>query len=259
MFKGFIDLVFQHEGRYYVADYKSNWLGPDSWAGHGWLRLLDRAFARFLAGLDSRAEPPVLLAAALVSYQLGRGHVCLDLAATLEDPDGTLSLPPEGDTSMGRLPLPSRVLQGFELSAWRRALLASPLVGDGAGSSPLVLVGPRLYCVAIGVHEQEVIAAIQERRARPILESPERETTLRVRLDELFPPNAGAQDESDWQKVACAFAALRDFTVITGGPGTGKTTTVVKLLALLHGLSHRGETTQDSTGCPHRKGVGADR
>lgn len=29
MLKGFIDLVFEHEGRYYVADYKSNWLGPD--------------------------------------------------------------------------------------------------------------------------------------------------------------------------------------------------------------------------------------
>ncbi|GFM89204.1 RecBCD enzyme subunit RecB [Pseudomonas cichorii] len=29
MFKGFIDLTFEHEGRYYVADYKSNWLGGD--------------------------------------------------------------------------------------------------------------------------------------------------------------------------------------------------------------------------------------
>ncbi|NKF26020.1 MULTISPECIES: exodeoxyribonuclease V subunit beta [unclassified Pseudomonas] len=29
MFKGFIDLTFEHEGRYYVADYKSNWLGVD--------------------------------------------------------------------------------------------------------------------------------------------------------------------------------------------------------------------------------------
>ena len=30
MLKGFMDLVFEHEGRYYVADYKSNWLGPDA-------------------------------------------------------------------------------------------------------------------------------------------------------------------------------------------------------------------------------------
>jgi exodeoxyribonuclease V alpha subunit len=40
----------------------------------------------------------------------------------------------------------------------------------------------------------------------------------------------------DWQKVACALAARSRFTLITGGPGTGKTTTVVRLLALLqHG------------------------
>lgn len=209
----------------------------DSWAEHGWLRLLDRAFARFLAGLDPVAEPDVLLAAALVSHQLGRGHVCLDLAATLEDPDGTLSLPPEGDTGMVRLPPPSMLLQGIDLSAWRRALRASPLVGDGPGSSPLVLAGPRLYLRRYWRYEQEVIVALRERRARPIPEAPEWEATLRVRLDELFPRGAGAQGEPDWQKVACAFAACRDFTVITGGPGTGKTTTVVKLLALLQGLA----------------------
>ncbi|HAQ88538.1 MAG TPA: exodeoxyribonuclease V subunit beta, partial [Pseudomonas sp.] len=28
--KGFIDLTFEHDGRWYIADYKSNWLGPDA-------------------------------------------------------------------------------------------------------------------------------------------------------------------------------------------------------------------------------------
>jgi len=37
----------------------------------------------------------------------------------------------------------------------------------------------------------------------------------------------------DWQKVAVAIASLNRFSVISGGPGTGKTTTVIKLLALL--------------------------
>ncbi|VVP60954.1 RecBCD enzyme subunit RecB [Pseudomonas fluorescens] len=35
MFKGFIDLTFEHDGRYYVADYKSNWLGVDDTAYTG--------------------------------------------------------------------------------------------------------------------------------------------------------------------------------------------------------------------------------
>jgi exodeoxyribonuclease V alpha subunit len=57
-------------------------------------------------------------------------------------------------------------------------------------------------------------------------------------LNRLFP--ATAQTEPDWQKLACAMALQRRFAIITGGPGTGKTTTVVKLLALLQqGAAHK--------------------
>lgn len=48
-------------------------------------------------------------------------------------------------------------------------------------------------------------------------------------LDALFPPT----DEVNWQKVAAAVALTRRISVISGGPGTGKTTTVAKLLAAL--------------------------
>jgi hypothetical protein len=204
MLKGFMDLVFEHQGRYYVADYKSNWLGPDDaaytpaamraailharyelqyvlyllalhrllkarlpdydyerhvggavyvflrgvhapsqglhverppraliealdaclrvlphagsamshrpfdspraamqallacWAERQWLRPLDVAFADFLWREVPDAPPLLILAAALASHQLGRGHACLDLAATLQAPAFALSLPPEG-------------------------------------------------------------------------------------------------------------------------------------------------------------------
>ena len=43
--------------------------------------------------------------------------------------------------------------------------------------------------------------------------------------------------EPNWQRIACALAARHAFFIITGGPGTGKTTTVVRLLALLQGLA----------------------
>ncbi|MBK1695290.1 exodeoxyribonuclease V subunit alpha [Chromatium weissei] len=43
--------------------------------------------------------------------------------------------------------------------------------------------------------------------------------------------------ELPWEKIACALAARSAFAIITGGPGTGKTTTVVRLLALLQGLT----------------------
>ncbi|HVE07217.1 MAG TPA: exodeoxyribonuclease V subunit alpha, partial [Paraburkholderia sp.] len=67
-----------------------------------------------------------------------------------------------------------------------------------------------------------------------VTQQPLEPATLRSTLDALFPPPAGAAAaRTDWQKIACALAAKSAFSIVTGGPGTGKTTTVVKLLALL--------------------------
>ena len=65
------------------------------WHEDGWLRRIDLELAHFLAeGAEpSPALPPVLLAVALCSWQLGRGHVCLDLRAVLEQPMPVLSIP----------------------------------------------------------------------------------------------------------------------------------------------------------------------
>ncbi|MEX3825071.1 AAA family ATPase, partial [Paraburkholderia sp. BR14262] len=60
----------------------------------------------------------------------------------------------------------------------------------------------------------------------------------RAALDALFAPRAGqVARAADWQKLACALAARSAFSIVTGGPGTGKTTTVVRLLALLQTLA----------------------
>ena len=77
----------------------------ERWSQHGWLRALDAAFAAFLVREVSDAPPLLILAAALASHQLGRGHACLDLAHTLQDPGFALSLPPEGADSTAE-PLP---------------------------------------------------------------------------------------------------------------------------------------------------------
>lgn len=69
----------------------------DTWVARGWLRALDRALAKFILEQDPQAQASVLLAAAMTSHQLGRGHACLDLTATLAAPDFVLSLPPEGE------------------------------------------------------------------------------------------------------------------------------------------------------------------
>src|SRR5690554_7111335 len=77
------------------------------WVEVGWLRALDRALVVFLLDSQPDTHPLVLLAAALTSHQLGHGHVCLDLAATLDSPDLSLSLPPEGQQAGRDVLLPS--------------------------------------------------------------------------------------------------------------------------------------------------------
>ncbi|WP_250510956.1 exodeoxyribonuclease V subunit alpha [Caballeronia sp. GACF4] len=206
----------------------------DAWVKRGWLREVDAAFARFLAREAADAHGLLILAAALASHQLGRGHACLDLAATLADPGFVLSLPPDGhldpdasDDEEKDL-LPSKVLEGVTLACWQEALAHAALVGHGAGATPLVFTGTRLYLRRYWRYEQDVCRAIRE-RLDASANAPDA-AALRAALDTLF---SSASAATDWQKIACALAAKSAFSIVTGGPGTGKTTTVVKLLALL--------------------------
>jgi exodeoxyribonuclease V alpha subunit len=204
----------------------------ERWVERGWLRALDKAFVAFLADLDPQGDPLVLLAAALASHQLGHGHVCLDLPATLQAPDFALSLPPEGDLQGGVALLPSQLLEGLSAEAWLASLTSSPLIdheSDTTGNSPLVLAGQRLYLRRYWAYERRIGQALRQRLAA-------RESVpddLAQRLTQLFGPADSAR--IDWQKLACALAARGAFSIVTGGPGTGKTTTVVRLLALLQG------------------------
>lgn len=215
----------------------------DRWVAEGWLRALDRSFAAFLAQKAPDADPLLILAAALVSHQLGRGHACLDLQAALADAGLALSMPPEGAGRAAEdaapITAPSTLLAGVTLARWTKALTHPALVGGGAGATPLVRIGHRLYLRRYWQYEQSVRAAIAERVATPTaVAAPEARATLAAALDVLFPHRDGAA--VDWQKIACALAARQGFGIVTGGPGTGKTTTVVRLLAVLQHLALAG-------------------
>jgi exodeoxyribonuclease V alpha subunit len=208
------------------------------WATQGWLRDIDVALVRFFHTEVTDAPAPLLLAAALASHQLGRGHVCLDLDSTLRAPGDTLSLPPAQDSSLmpPPVPAPSALLADWTLAQWQAELRHPDLVDDGSGRTPLVLAGHRLYLRRYWQHERAVASAIQARMARSeAIAAALPEAIFRAHLDALFPPQPA--QPLDWQKIACAVAARSAFSIITGGPGTGKTTTVVRLLALLQGLA----------------------
>ena len=229
------------------------------WQEAGWIRPLDREFARLVRTLcqeqDEQPEPLLVLLAALVSHQVGRGHVCLDLNVMLQNPARTLALPPdEAVTRPEALPLatPRDLLSSVFLEDCLSALGDSGAVGDGSRPSPLVLDDRRLYLRRFWRHEQRIADSILQRlnQTSPLHELASTQTdTLRQALDILFRPGPHSSPGVDYQKLACALAARSRFAVITGGPGTGKTTTVVNLLAALQAVAG---TSPDREGRKYR-------
>jgi exodeoxyribonuclease V alpha subunit len=114
------------------------------------------------------------------------------------------------------------------LAQWRSELLASQLVGAPGAFVPLIMDGERLYLARYHAYESQLAAQLLKRAA----DQPEvDEAQLSASLQRLFAGNAA--QAPDWQRLAAAQAVRRRVAVISGGPGTGKTTTVVRLLAAL--------------------------
>ncbi len=192
-----------------------------SWAQSTPLTGLDKSLANLLHSKQPSDDPRHLWLAALTSHQWGRGHACLDLA-TLQTQAAELL----GWTDEQTAALPSKLHEAAATLPWTQG-----------NASPLVLTedkqGARLYLRRAWTAEQNIRLNIAQRLAMPC----EVPADLQQRLDELFTPTRDG--EPDMQRLACEVAAQNRITLITGGPGTGKTTTVVKLLSLLVRTSPR--------------------
>lgn len=213
----------------------------------GDLRRLSGAFARFVASLGP-ATPPVLLAALVLSEMEGQGHSCLPLADLAAGPDTSLGWTDGQWTALAAAaaPLPKNA------KAWRAELASSELVflaGEFDYGQPLVLDGDRLYLRRYWRDEMAVADAIRARaQATHPVETPE----VRRWLDLLFASHRAA-DKPDWQKLACAIALRGSVAVITGGPGTGKTYTVARLLALLLAMAEDAGSRRIALAAPTGK------
>lgn len=180
------------------------------------IRLLDLHFALTLV---DESQPALLLAVACLSAHTGEGHVCLPLSQ--------LKVSALFD---GRHPeLADAIWQAAEQpDDWQTLLGNSDVVGDGTLATPVVLYQQRLYLHRMWCNEGKVARFIAVQSDVPM----EEVSHARAVLDQLF----GHQPD-DWQKIAAAVALTSKISVISGGPGTGKTTTVAKLLAALIRLS----------------------
>lgn len=205
----------------------------------GALRGVDVQLARYL--LEHATAPAgseVALAVALLAHANADGDVCIDLAALA---GRNVLVPERGDSAFAGVMAPA-------LADWKHALLASGLVASPGDDVvlPLVLAGNLLYLHRYWSRERAVADALQARLADgaaidgaandsaatdgAAVDGPAPDSTvLRATLARYFPERPA----DDRQQLAAALAMLRRFTVISGGPGTGKTTTVARILAVL--------------------------
>lgn len=194
------------------------------------LRPLDVALLRALPQAAALPEPLVLYLM-LASAQLAQGHLCLDLAGAAVEP---LQLLPVAQRQRRHAQLLLKFCQQYPPADIAAALASYPALiatQTSQKTQPFVLKSQRLYLRRYANDEAVIADFISGRRlADQQLRQQLHPDKLRQLLQQLFPVKGS---EIDWQQQACALAASCYFAVITGGPGTGKTTTVLKLLLLL--------------------------
>ncbi|MDD3652085.1 AAA family ATPase, partial [Immundisolibacter sp.] len=177
----------------------------------GALRALDAHFADLLLRHAARPTPQLALAAALASRHAGDGHVCLPLPRLA-----------------GQAPFEASPWRAPPLADWREALLRSGVVGEPGAAKPLILdAAGRLYLERLWRDEDRLARDLSARAAPRADIDP---AALAAPLRRLFP---GDDPGTVGQRRAAAVAALHGLGILCGGPGTGKTHTVARLLALL--------------------------
>lgn len=185
-------------------------------AEKGYFSELDVRFSEFLVQTAGSANPELGIAAALVSRLSREGDVCLDLSSIGQSP--IFQMEPDMET---RFPDPV---------PWYEQLMNSPAVGRPGDKRPLILdQNMRLYLYRYWEFEHLLAASIMQRSRREPdgLDIP----LLRKHVGRLFPlPRA---DRVDWQKIAAIMPLIKNLSIVSGGPGTGKTHTITNILALL--------------------------
>lgn len=186
----------------------------------GALRQVDVAFAELLRD-RLRASTPVALAGALAMRAVAMGHSSFALADAhrlLDALDTHAQLP--------------------DIGAWSDALHASDRVatahGVGHENALLAFENGRIALLRYARYEQDLAERLYRRAHAPVHDAPAVDSTLIEMLQRLFARDAAARTHTDIDRQAlAAIAALRRrLLLITGGPGTGKTTTVARLLAI---------------------------
>jgi exodeoxyribonuclease V alpha subunit len=239
------------------------------WADRGHLRRLDLAFASLIADLDPGSGPSLPIAAALLSRMESQGHTALPIAALAGPELSRLGWPAELADEVAALwqGLPqdekgwatalgasAAVMRVADRQTMAGAIAPDPTATPADQGQPLVLDGPRLYLRRFWRDQRTVDDALKERcEVTDAIEVGQ----IRAWIDRLFDESKESYQEShdgpDWQRIACAIALRGRLTIITGGPGTGKTYAAARLLALLFATNSTPERLRVALAAPTGK------
>lgn len=175
------------------------------------LQTMDLQFSHWLKRQLPNSSDSQLLLGALVSEQLSQGHVCINLAVL--------------ESIVEQWPVQLRH-NALQILSAQPTLIDMQIIGDGSKLTPLVIDNNRLYLYRYWQYECRVASKLISAGNAPlaVIAAP----VLKALLDKYFE----STEQPDWQRIAAAVTSNHLISVISGGPGTGKTTTVTKLLAI---------------------------
>lgn len=191
------------------------------------IRFVDFYFAEFILGLERQHRDEtqqeftvyeqniLLLSSALVSHQESLGDVCIHLNQFVKQ----VLFDSKNVDGIDSLTAPAK-------DVWQETLDHCSVVGYPGQHAPLILSKSGLYLQKYWHYETSLARYLAN---ASVLTDPTPLESVTDLLEQLFPQKT----ELDWQQVAAKIALKKPFSVISGGPGTGKTTTITKILALL--------------------------
>ncbi len=192
----------------------------DALLKHGCISDLDYHFTLTVARIGNEDDPLVLLGATAASRFTNMGHICANIEALAGKPVE----PAEGE--------PMEEWTWPDARSWRTALEGSSLVSSGDESpAPLVLTEDGgLYLYRYWNYQKRLADQLRMRAAKEIAAVDE--NLFAKSIKRLF-PRPRTQEKDDEHRLAAHMALRNRLSIVSGGPGTGKTSAVVRILALL--------------------------
>jgi exodeoxyribonuclease V alpha subunit len=187
----------------------------------GWLGLYEMEMIRFLGKEFGKLSQDEKLCAVFTSLFLKSGHTCLPLEMSPQEWGGILGLE---ESSIKILPSVINVTE----------IKKSSLTGDPGDKNPFLLENNQLMFNRIRNSEQQIAEWIRQKSSYHSMEFSSKEAS-----NEMYRLFGEGDGNINWQKTAAALSLIKPFVIISGGPGTGKTTTVARILALHQRLAGR--------------------